>query len=115
VPAWVPALVFVACFGGGAWASSRWLPELADGAVGTISFFAVCGLFAAGLGLAGMHVYTFILDLKIAHKEFLHSGSGVGDVVAANVTNLLFEAGVMFGLAAVVYLLAPAPEGEALA
>jgi len=41
-------------------------------------------------------------------------GSGVlrGEIVAGGIRDIVFEAGSLLGFAAVIYLLAPAPEGE---
>lgn len=99
----VPALIVVACFGAGAAASARYLPDLGPGRVGGIAFFLVCGLLGAALGLIGLHLYT------LAHGLERGRGFGLGDdeLFADVVRNILFEAGSLVALAAIVYLLAP--------
>lgn len=103
----IPAVIFVVCFFAGVWASTRWLPPLAEGTVGGIAFFGVCGLLGAALGLAGLHIYSIVNTVE-------HFGGGLpgeakGDLLASGLMQLLFEAGSVFGLALVVYLLAPPP------
>lgn len=105
VPVVIPGAIFVVCFCAGVWASTRWLPPLAEGTVGGIAFFGVCGLLGAALGLAGLHIYTTVRTVE-------NFGGGLpseakGDLLASGLAQLLFEAGSVFGLALVVYLLAP--------
>lgn len=104
----IPSAIFVVCFSTGVWASSRWLPPLAEGAVGGIAFFGVCGLLGAALGLAGLHIYSTVRTV-----EGLGGGlpsEAKGDLLASGLAQLLFEVGSIFGLALVVYLLAPPAE-----
>jgi hypothetical protein len=101
----VPALVFVACFVIGAMAATRWLPELAPGPAGGMAFFAVDGLLAGVLALAGLHVY-----LAIRTTELRGLGATKAYTVASELKNFLFEGGTLFGLAMVVYFLAPEPD-----
>lgn len=101
----IPAVIFVACFCAGVWASSRWLPPLAEGAVGGIAFFGVCGLLGAALGLTGLHIYSIVRTVEDFGSGF--SSDGNDDLIASGLAQLLFEAGSLFGLALVVYLLAP--------
>ncbi|HEV3319780.1 MAG TPA: hypothetical protein VG053_08655 [Solirubrobacteraceae bacterium] len=101
----IPAVIFVVCFFAGVWASTRWLPPLAEGAVGGIAFFGVCGLLGAALGLAGLHIYSIIRTVEDFGGGF--PSDGKGDLLASGLAQLLFEAGSVFGLALVVYLLAP--------
>ena len=106
----VPIAIFVVCFGGGAFASSRWLPELAGGLVGGLAFLVVCGLLGAALVVVGLDIYSMVENL---------SGSGVfsrefnGRLLAGELTGMSWQAGSLLALAAVVYLLAPrAPAAE---
>lgn len=103
----IPAVIFVVCFCAGVWGSTRWLPPLAEGAVGGIAFFGVCGLLGAALGLAGLHIYSIVRTVEDLGEGL--QGDRKGELLAGGLTGLLFEAGAIFGLALVVYLLAPPP------
>ena len=104
----IPVVIFVLCFGAGAVASARWLPDLAAGPVGGLAFFVVCGLAGAALAVVGLHVYSI--------ANTLHSGGFAGlrnakaEVLASGLQVMLWEAGLLFGLAAAVFLLAPRVE-----
>jgi hypothetical protein len=102
---WIPVAVFVVCFGGGALAAARWLPDLAPGPIGGLAFFLVCGLLGAALALLGLHVYGTVRLIEAT------SGSSVfeshGEALASGLTSILFESGMISGIAAVTYLLAP--------
>lgn len=95
----VPIVIFVVCFGGGAVAAAHWLPDLGTGQVAGLAFFAVCGLLGGALGLAGLHIYSLVNEME---TRVLSNG----EVVAAVLRNILLDAGTLFGLAAIVYLLA---------
>jgi hypothetical protein len=101
----IPIAIFAVCLCAGVAGSARWLPPLADGPVGGIAFFAVCGLLGAGLALVGLHIYLIVEQLD--HVVGGLGGIRKGDVVANGVQDLLFDAGAIFALALVVYLLAP--------
>jgi hypothetical protein len=105
----VPILIFVACLAVGVSASARWLPNLAAGSVGGLAFFAVCGLIGAGLALIGVNVYEIVEAVNKVSTE------NNGDVVAIGLRAALFESGSVFGLAMIVYLLAPAPDEDVVA
>lgn len=100
----VPVLIFAACLSVGVIASSRWLPDLAVGPVGGFAFFVVCGLLGIALGLVGLHVYSIV--------EGLGPGSGnFGKVLLAeDLESMAWEVASVFGLAVVVFLLAPPAE-----
>jgi hypothetical protein len=104
----IPVVVFVVCLGAGAVASARWLPDLAAGPVGGLAFFVACGLAGSGLALVGLHIYSI--------ANTLHTGSFAGirnakaEILASGLQGMLWEAGSLFGLAAVVFLLAPRAE-----
>jgi hypothetical protein len=104
----VPAAIMLICFGAGAVAAGRWLPDLALGPVGGMAFFAVCGLVGVALALVGLHIYEI--------AKLLEGSLGGRDsesvLVTGSLENMLSDAGPVFGLAAVVYLLAPSPEDE---
>lgn len=100
----VPVVIFIVCVGAGVAAGARWLPNLADGQVGGLAFFVVCGLLGAALGLVGLHVFLIVEDLN--HFR----GGGRAEIVAIELRSMLWEAGSVLGLASAVYLLAPAAE-----
>lgn len=101
----IPVLIFVILLSAGVIVGSRWLPDLAAGQVGGLAFFVVCGLIGAGLGLLGVHIYSII-------EEVDHVTGGEypkGVFVAAGIRAMVFEVGSLFGIASIVYLLAPRP------
>jgi hypothetical protein len=65
----------------------------------------VCGLLAAAAGLVGLHVYSIANELNTSPSGVEH-----GEIFAGGLRNMLFEAGMLLGLAAIIYLLAPAGE-----
>jgi hypothetical protein len=95
----VPVIIFAVCFVAGSVAGTLWLPSLATGPAGGLAFFAVCGLLGAGLGVIGLHLEVVVEALE---------GQGFGKVfVAAQLSDMLFEAGAVLGLGIAIYLLAP--------
>jgi hypothetical protein len=100
----VPVLIFAACFAGGTLAAARWLPGLAAGKIGGLAFFVVTGLLAAALSLVGVRIYAIINQLN----SELHVEKS--EIIAAGIRDILWQAGTIFGLACVIYLLAPSPE-----
>jgi hypothetical protein len=105
----VPVLVFFACFGAGVMSSARWLPDLASGSVGGLAFFAVVGLFAAALSMAGLHAYSIITELTSRPPGFPIDKA---EILASGLRNILLDAGTLVGLAGIVYLLAPPADDE---
>jgi len=99
----VPILIFVGCMVAGVFVAARWLPALEAGPVGGLAFFAVCGLAGAGLGVIGFHIYEIVETIE------QRLGPGKGLIVGEDLHVMLYEAGLLFGLAVAVYLLAPAP------
>jgi hypothetical protein len=97
----VPIVNFAACLVAGAFAGSQWLPSLAAGPVGGVAFFAVCGLLGAALGVIGLHIY----EIVEASRFFRNA------VVAAQLSDMLFQAGAILGLGVAIYLLAPRATG----
>jgi hypothetical protein len=100
----VPILIFAACLSAGVMASSRWLPDLAAGPVGGFAFFVVCGLLGIALGLVGLHVYSIVEGLGTASGNFRKA------LLADDLASMAWEVASVFGLAVVVYLLAPPAE-----
>lgn len=98
----VPIVIFVFCVSAGVFASSRWLPDLAGGTVGGLALFVVCGLLGASLGLVGLQIYS-----TVRQAEVLGRIAGSSTIVANGLSAILWQAGSLLGLAAVVYLLAP--------
>jgi hypothetical protein len=105
---YVSLLVFLVCFGAGVGASARWLPDLAVGRVGGLAFFATCGLLATALSLVGVHVYELVEELNRSFPE----KDAKNELIAAAMANTLRDAGTVFGLGAIVYLLAPGVEDD---
>jgi predicted phage tail protein len=98
----IPIVIFVVCVSAGVFASSRWLPDLAGGTIGGLAFFVVCGLLGASLEVVGVQIYLIVKQAEVLGR--------LGDseaLVAEGLSALLWQAGVLLGLAAVVYLLAP--------
>jgi len=104
----IPIVIFVGCFSAAIVAAARWLPELAAGSVGGLAFFTVAGLLGAAAGLVGLNIYEIVRALTILPNERLSRP----DLLASGLRSLLIETGTLVGLAAIVYLLAPAPEDE---
>jgi hypothetical protein len=105
----VPVLVFFACFAAGVISAVRWLPDLAPGPAGGLAFFTVVGLFSAALSLAGLHAYSIIRELN---SPPLGVGLDQAEILASGMRNILLDAGTLFGLAGIAYLLAPAADDE---
>lgn len=99
-------VVAVVCFLAGVIASSWWLPDLAEGPVGAIAFFVVCGLSGGALGLVGIHLDSMVRELE---HPLLPSRFDA-EIVGNSLTEILWEAGSVAGLALIAYLLAPKPE-----
>jgi hypothetical protein len=108
----LPLLIFVACFGGGAAAAAAWLPALDAGPVGSFAFYLVCGLLGTALGLAGLNIYSTVDNLHHLSRDNGGVFGGEGQLLAGGVRDLLFETGSIAGLAALVYLFAPAAAGR---
>ena len=106
----VPILIFLLAFAVGAAATPAVLPDLADGRVAGIALFVVAGLAGMTLALVAVHVYEIIRQLDNAGS--LGIASARPDVVANGLMAMLRDIGPILGLAAAVYLLAPAPEDE---
>ena len=105
----VPIIIAVVCFVAGTAAAARWLPSLSEGLVGGMAFFLVCGLIGAGLGLIGLNIYSIAISLE---RSGLGGGGGIGGgfestIIASGLAVLLRDGGTLFGLAGIVYLLAP--------
>jgi hypothetical protein len=97
----IPVVIFVVCVSAGVFASSRWLPDLAGGTIGGLAFFVVCGLLGASLGVVGVQIYVIVRQAEVFDRL---DGS---TFVADGLSEILWQAGSLLGLAAVVYLLAP--------
>lgn len=101
----VPAIIFVVCLAAGAFAAWWWLPDLGPGTLGRLSYFTVCGLLAATLGVFGLRVYGIVEDLGE------DSGRGGRIVLADGLESMLWSCGLLIGLAAGVYVLAATRPG----
>ena len=100
----VPIVIFIACLGAGVTAAARWLPDLGVGPRGGLAFFVMCGLLGAAAGIVGLRTYSIVNSIG----EFKSLGNG--EIVADGLADMLWEAGLLLGLAALVYLLAPGAE-----
>lgn len=98
----VAILIFLVCLIGGTVASARWLPDLPQGTVTGLAFFVVCGLLGAALSTVGLHIYSTAHELEHIGEPFMNSGQ----IFAGEIRSMLFEAGALVGLAAILYLLA---------
>jgi len=101
----VPVLIFLVCFAVGTVATARWLPVLAPGKIGGLAFFVVTGMLAAALSLVGVRIYAIINQLNHIEGHVEQS-----EIIAVGIRDILWQAGTIFGLACVIYLLAPSPE-----
>jgi hypothetical protein len=104
----IPALAFIFPALGAAIACSYWIPDLDAGPVGGLAFFLVCGLVGAAVGLLGVDIYSLVRQL-----EHFDSNSGVfskGEFIAEFLRDVAINVGPLLAFAAIVYLLAPAPE-----
>lgn len=103
----VPIIIFVVCVAAGVFAASQWLPDLERGTVGGLSFFVVCGLIGAAVGVIGLRIYGIVENVEGFSGKFKKLA------VANGLEAMLWEDGLLLGLAAAVYLLAPARSGRA--
>jgi hypothetical protein len=87
-------------------ASSRWLPNLADGPVGMIALSVVCGLCGAVVAIVGIEIYIIVREAERSSREFtiITTASALGV--------MLRDGGTVAGLALIAYLLAPKPQSE---
>lgn len=98
----VLAIVSAACFIAGVWAASTWLPPLAEGPVGTLVYFVVCGLAGAVLAIFGIRVWGIVRELEEARPLV-----GSSQLLADGMLSLLWESGSLAALTLIAYLLAP--------
>ena len=70
---------------------------------GSLAFFAACGLLGGALVVVGEHIYLIVEGTRHSLSAFNH------ELVADNLSDMLWEGGLMLGLAAALYLLAPSP------
>jgi hypothetical protein len=104
----VPILIFVACLAAGAFACARLLPGLAEGPVGGLAFFVVCGLASGALAVVALRIYLIVEEVSQSDTP----GHITHEVVADGLSQMLWEAGLLLGLAGAVFLLAPGDEPE---
>ena len=76
------------------------------GQTGGLAFFAVCGLLGGSLATVGLRLYLIVDEIG-ARDGF--SGSFKREAIGDGLANMLWQAGLMLGLALTVYLLAPTP------
>jgi hypothetical protein len=97
----VPIVIAVLCLCGGAFASARWLPDLPTGSIGGFTFFCVCGLVSVAVAVFGLRAYEAI---ELVHRG--NSGQIGREALAGVLSSMLWESGVVFALAAGLFLLA---------
>ena len=106
----LPILILLVALVVGAVLSARWLPELAEGRVAGIALLVTCGLTGMVLALVAVHVYE--IGRQLTSASSLGVTNAKPDVVANGIMTMLRDVGPILGLAAAVYLLAPAPDDE---
>ena len=106
----VPIVIFVVGFVVGSALPARWLPDLGEGRVAGVAFLVVCGLVGMVFALVALHVYEIVRQLDTANS--LGVGNAKPDVIANGLLEMLRDIGPILGLAAAVYLLAPAPDQD---
>jgi hypothetical protein len=104
----VLVIVVVACFIAGVWAATKWLPPLAEGPVGSLVYFVVCGLTGAVLVIFGVRIWEIVRELEEA-RRFLDTPQ----LVAGALLSLLYQCATIMALTLVVYLLAPKAKSPA--
>jgi hypothetical protein len=70
-----------------------------------LAFFTVSGLVGAGVGLLGVRIYLIVRELELARASGLLGNRA--ETLAEGLVSILYECGVVFAAAAVVFLLAP--------
>jgi hypothetical protein len=99
----VLAIVAVVSFVAGMWAATYWLPPLAPGSVGTVSYFLVCGLAGGSLAIAGVRIWQIVHSIE----RTAFPGLGESEFVAEGIVGIVADAGPVVALAMIAYLLAP--------
>ena len=62
-------------------------------------------MLAAALSLVGVRIYAIINQLNHIEGHVEQS-----EIIAVGIRDIVWQAGTIFGLACVIYLLAPSPE-----
>jgi hypothetical protein len=106
----VPIFIFVLAFAVGSVLPARLLPALAEGHIAGIALLVTCGLFGMVVALVAVHVYEIVRQLDQARSLGLSNAKP--DTIANGILTTLRDAGPILGLAAAVYLLAPAPDED---
>jgi hypothetical protein len=107
----VPILIFLIAFAVGSVATAGLSPDLGQGRVAGIALLVVAGLAGMTVALIAVHVYAIVRELD--HVGTLGiAASSKPDVVANGLMAMLRDIGPIVGLAAAVYLLAPAREDD---
>jgi hypothetical protein len=100
-------VIAIACFIAGVVAAAQWLPDLAEGPVGTMAFFVICGLCGAVIGLFGLGI-----DSMIKQAESFGRGEFEQVAVADGLLNILRDCGSVAAFALIAFLLAPRPSDQ---
>src|ERR1700685_118502 len=102
----VLVLIAVACFVAGAIAAARWLPDLAEGQVGTMAFFVICGLCGAVVSLFGLNIDAMIKQAERLGQE------GEQTAIALGLLDILRDCAPISAFALIAFLLAPRPSDQ---
>jgi hypothetical protein len=97
----IALVVFFVCFGAGVLVAGRRVPS---GSLNGGAFFAVRWLIGAGFAAVGVHTFLAVRELEAKNDELTRLLGGSSRIVGNALVAILFDAGVLFGLAALVYL-----------
>jgi hypothetical protein len=105
----IPIAIFIVCFGAGVAAADHWLPALSGGRLTQLAGMSALGLLGAAAADAGLQIYVAARDLN-QHTEVRLPSLTNANVVADTLRTIAYEAGLLVGLATVIYLLATRAE-----
>jgi hypothetical protein len=114
----VELVILAVCLPGGWWAATHGPPPLEASVTGRVATWLVGGLCALAAAIAGLNIYAsgyLLNELHQAHDRLNLDLQAfvVHRAIVATMRSTVFYVMVIVGLAAVIYLLAPASE-EAL-
>lgn len=93
--------VFFASFGAGVAIARRRVPSES---LDEVTFVAVRWLSGAGFAAVGVQTFLTVRELEVKNGVLNKALGGSSHIVGNGLELILFNAGVLFGLAAVVYL-----------
>jgi hypothetical protein len=104
----IPLLLAPLAFAAGVYIAERFAPPLAATRTGLVARWTVDALTGAACAVI---VLTLFLAVRVA-TENPYPGFARGDSIGSELATALWQGGLLVGLAAVVHLLAPAPEDD---